>query len=291
MKISAVYLTKNEQEFLPLSVQTVLKHVDEVIIIDTRSTDRTLELAKVIEHQNPSKVRVLSWDTDFDESCEFACRNKAIKEATGDWLMILDADQLMSDNWIDYVKPLMLKRDVDSVAVLYEHLVGSYEYIHQSFYEKQHDPKKHPEVPLYQTVLFRKTPALLARAAADTCPQFRPQHHARFDESVPHQKAWKTANATVFHYGFAKRNMMYMAKYRIQRGDYGHEPERKADLIAQLDASGNPFKFIGNVHRVDYGPEYVPTVMREAFDTTYRLEIDDKGFIQKRTLIATGEAL
>lgn len=286
--ISAIYLVKDEEECLPLSVATVIDFVDEVIIIDTKSTDNTLALAKAMAAMN-NKVRVHSWDTDFDESYEFNLRNRARSLASSEWFLIMDADQLMSDGWRAAVGPLMRSHKTESIAVSYEHWVGSYEYIHNSFYEKQHGRNDDPDIPLFQTCLFRNTNSLIAKAAADHCPQFRPAHHSRHDESVPYENRARTADATMFHLGFAKRNSIYMGEYRVYRGDYGHDAADKDWRIAEIRQYHNGFRFVGSVHRVDYGPERAPSVMRHMFGNTYNLELDKDGFIQRRTFVSSGE--
>jgi tetratricopeptide (TPR) repeat protein len=58
--------------------------VDEIIVVDTGSTDRTVEIA----HQFGAKVSSFSWTNDFA-----AARNAALDQATGDWIFSLDADE------------------------------------------------------------------------------------------------------------------------------------------------------------------------------------------------------
>lgn len=286
--LSAIYLFKDEAEFLPLSVATVWDHVDEVILINTKSRDNSLQLAKELQAQRPRLVKVFDWPYDFDEHKEYVCRNEAIKLSRCKWLMIMDADQLMSDGWREKVQPHLRNPGCESLSVKFEHYVGSYKHIHKEFKEKQENPSLHPGIPLTQMVFFRKTRNLQCRPAAWGCPQFREFHHARFDESVPDDKRQKCWDATIFHYGFSKRNMMYMAEYRIRRGDYGHEDERKDQLIKELHESRNPFKFIGWVSPVDYGPEVSPAIIRTRFHD-YELTLDRDGRIQKRLHVPSGE--
>lgn len=288
VKISAIYLVKNEEEFIGKSIGSVIDGVDEVIVVNNRSTDGTMDEVAKCACDHPGKVRVFHHDTDFDASCEFNERNRALGYARYPWVMIVDADQIMSDGWRRAVSPFF-KPNYDAIRVKFEHLVGSYEYIHESFYDKQHGRIHDDSIPLFQTMFFRKQATLKCIPASASVPSFRPEHHARFDESVSRRMVGDCTGATVFHYGFAKRNMMYMAEYRIQRGDYGHDPDRKREMIEALRQSGNPFKFIGSVHRVDYGRERVPECMKQAFDNTYRLECDSNGFIQQRYCIKTGK--
>jgi hypothetical protein len=274
--ITALYLAKNEEEFLPLSVATII------------STDLTFPIAKKLEEKYPHKVRVHQFDEDFDKACEFNNRNKALKLVSSSWVMPLDADQLMSDGWYKWVRGPIHDKRYDAIRSRYEHYVGSYEHIHKAFYEKQKNNSLHPEVPLWQTTMFRMRPDLKCTPACLVDDRFREFHHASFDNSMVGRKFYNSGSTTVFHYGFSKRDMMGMSIYRIGRGDYGHDPELKQRMIAELKESGNPFKFIGSVQRVDYGKDQVPNVMRNMFGKTYKLELDKDGFIQSRIHIPSG---
>lgn len=289
--ITALFLVKDEIEFLPLSVASVIDDVDEVVIVDNESTDGTGEVARELAWKYPSKVKVIEMDGDFDKNCEYVNRNKALKYVTSSWVMVLDADQVMSDDWYRWVRKSLLNPKIDAIRVFYEHLVGSYEYIHKSFYEKQKNNSLHPDVPLWQTVLFRMRPDLECIPASRVNSFFKDFHHASFDNSMVNRQFFNCGSATVFHYGFAKKDMMKMSIYRIQRGDYGHDQDVKDRKIKELKESNNPFLFVGNVVRVGYGPERVPSIMRKKFGKTYKLELDRHGFIQSRTLIETGERL
>ncbi len=77
-------IVKNEEKFLPGCLESVKDAVDEIIIVDTGSTDRTVEIARSFN----AKIYHLEWKNDFS-----LARNESIKYATGDWVLILDADE------------------------------------------------------------------------------------------------------------------------------------------------------------------------------------------------------
>lgn len=278
MRLSVLYCTKNEAEFIELSVAAVAPFVDEIIIFDTLSTDGTLEIAREMAVKD-RRINVISHHEDFDAACEFNVRNLALKHCTQEWIAVLDADQLLSDNWLKSVYPLMQRKELECIGIRYEHLVGSYEYVHK------------PEcgVPSHVWCLFRNTPHLQCRPAAEVCSWAKPQHHASHERSCRSGSLIKSDDVMLFHYGFAKRGMMGMAIYRANRGDHGHEPDVKTARIKELQDSGNPFLFCGPVERVKYGKDHVPSVMRDAFDNTYRLVLDESDHIKDRIVIATGE--
>jgi len=82
--ISICMVVKNEEELLPDSLKGVSELADEIVVVDTGSSDRTVEIAK----RFGAKVAQHPWNDDFSE-----VRNASLQLATGDWIMILDADE------------------------------------------------------------------------------------------------------------------------------------------------------------------------------------------------------
>jgi glycosyltransferase involved in cell wall biosynthesis len=77
-------IVKNEEKSLPGCLDSVKDVVDEIIIVDTGSTDRTKEIA--VEYG--AKVYDFTWINDFA-----AARNESLKHCTGVWIIYLDADE------------------------------------------------------------------------------------------------------------------------------------------------------------------------------------------------------
>ena len=87
LKISACYIVKNEEKTLPRSIESLKSAVDEIIVVDTGSTDKTMEIAK----SYGAKIIETTWEDDFS-----APRNVAIDNANGDWIIFLDADEFFN---------------------------------------------------------------------------------------------------------------------------------------------------------------------------------------------------
>jgi glycosyltransferase involved in cell wall biosynthesis len=85
-RISAVINTLNEEKNLPFALRSVQSWVDEIIVVDMHSEDRTVEIAR----EFGAKVF-------FHERLDFAdpARAFALEQATGDWILILDADEVI----------------------------------------------------------------------------------------------------------------------------------------------------------------------------------------------------
>jgi len=87
--ISLVMIVKNEEENLSRCLESIYSYVDEIIIVDTGSTDCTMDVAK----RFGAKVYEFEWINDFS-----AARNYALEKSTSDWNIVLDADEYISSN-------------------------------------------------------------------------------------------------------------------------------------------------------------------------------------------------
>jgi tetratricopeptide (TPR) repeat protein len=82
--ISLCMIVKDEERFIEMCLRSVAAHVDEICIVDTGSTDRTLEIAA----RFGARVVHRPWRDDFAWA-----RNEALKMATKRWILVLDADE------------------------------------------------------------------------------------------------------------------------------------------------------------------------------------------------------
>jgi len=86
-KLSVLMITKNSAETLEKSLASIKKIADEIIIVDSNSTDRTVEIAK----NYLAKVYVKEF-SDIGKQ-----RIYGFKKATGKWVLILDCDEIVSE--------------------------------------------------------------------------------------------------------------------------------------------------------------------------------------------------
>ncbi len=82
--LSLCMIVKNEEKFLPRCLESIKGHVDEIIIVDTGSTDSTIEIAKGYN----AKIYHHPWENSFSKA-----RNYSLKYATCKWILVLDADE------------------------------------------------------------------------------------------------------------------------------------------------------------------------------------------------------
>ena len=86
--ISLCMIVKNEESVLEQCLMSVVNFVDEIIIVDTGSRDKTKEIA----FKYTNKVFDFKWENDFSKA-----RNYSIEKATNDWILILDADEVVEE--------------------------------------------------------------------------------------------------------------------------------------------------------------------------------------------------
>lgn len=83
-RISLCLIVRDEEKHLARCLSSVQDVVDEICLVDTGSTDATLEIARGFG----AKIRELPWPDDFAQA-----RNASLEMATGDWILVLDADE------------------------------------------------------------------------------------------------------------------------------------------------------------------------------------------------------
>ncbi|MFM1943285.1 MAG: hypothetical protein RI897_2267, partial [Verrucomicrobiota bacterium] len=88
-RLSVCLITRNEEKFLAQCLESVKGLAWQLIVVDTGSTDRTLEIAQ----EHGAEVSTFEWCDDFA-----AARNAALERARGDWVLVLDADEELSDD-------------------------------------------------------------------------------------------------------------------------------------------------------------------------------------------------
>lgn len=173
MKLSLCAIAKNESTSLPNCLKSVQKVVDEIIVLDTGSTDKTPEIAKNFG----AKVYHFQWCNDFS-----AARNEALKYVQGDWVLVLDADEVLKPEIIPQLKQVIQQPNLLVVNLVRQEIGAKqtpYSLVSRLF-------RKHPEV------------------------YFSRPYHAMIDDSVSlllqKEPQWQIASLSdvaILHYGYA----------------------------------------------------------------------------------------
>lgn len=171
-QISLCMIVKNEEKNLTDCLNSVKNLVDEMIVVDTGSTDKTKKIASDLG----AKVYDYVWQDNFAEA-----RNYALQFVHNDWILVLDADEVLTPQIIPQIEQVV-QGENNLVVNLIRHEIGALSSPYSSV-----------------SRLFRKHPQIL----------FSRPYHALIDDSVIALRAeechWQIIDLdeiAIEHYGY-----------------------------------------------------------------------------------------
>ncbi|MCR5446018.1 MAG: glycosyltransferase [Schwartzia sp.] len=109
LMISLCYIVKNEAAVLERSLLSAEKAADEIVVVDTGSTDDTMKIARA----HGARVFSYAWKEHFSDA-----RNFALEKATGDWVVFLDADEYFTKDTKKNIRNVIEKADRKGILLL-----------------------------------------------------------------------------------------------------------------------------------------------------------------------------
>mgnify|MGYP005831381299 CR=1 FL=1 len=116
--VSLCMIVKDEGENLPRCLRSARDFVDEIVVVDTGSTDRTMDLAAIFG----ARVFPIPWKNDFS-----VARNASLEKASCDWILVLDADEALSPRDLPAFRTLLANHPRKDCAFLVRTRNYSYE--------------------------------------------------------------------------------------------------------------------------------------------------------------------
>jgi glycosyltransferase involved in cell wall biosynthesis len=107
-RISLCMIAKNEEKNIGRCLQSVSGVVDEIIVVDTGSSDRTKQIAEGFG----AKVQSFIWNDNFSDA-----RNASLDLATGDWILFLDADEELAKESGPILRKTVLESEVEGYFI------------------------------------------------------------------------------------------------------------------------------------------------------------------------------
>ncbi len=112
-------MVKNEEKCILRAIDSVKPIVDEIVVVDTGSNDRTIELAKSAGAQ----IIEYTWDNDYPK-----IRNLALKTASSRWILVLDADEMIESNELALIQELIQTEDVHGYMMIQKSYTNTRKY-------------------------------------------------------------------------------------------------------------------------------------------------------------------
>jgi GT2 family glycosyltransferase/Tfp pilus assembly protein PilF len=170
--LSVCLIARNEERFLGQCLDSVKGLADQIVVVDTGSTDRTVEIART----HGAEVHAFTWCDDFS-----AARNAALEHARGDWVLMLDADEELPPAQHEALRKLLR-----AAAVI-------------SWRLRLQDVGREAEGCSYVPRLFRNAPGLFYVGRV---------HEQVFTSLEVRRQEWgletRMGDATLRHYGYTK---------------------------------------------------------------------------------------
>ncbi len=185
--LSACLIVKNEEKRLPQCLESLKAISNEIIVVDTGSSDRTVDIAKKYQ----ARVFDFEWCDDFSQA-----RNYAIAQAKGKWILVIDADEVLEQSAINPLQKVMQRQDCLAVNLLRSEIAT----------------KQAP----YSLVLrlFRNHPAI----------KFAGIYHESIDQSItdlqaqePHWQVVDVEIPVLRHYGYTDSEIQIKHKYEFAK--------------------------------------------------------------------------
>ncbi|MBN1156285.1 tetratricopeptide repeat protein [Candidatus Woesearchaeota archaeon] len=109
MKLALCMIALNEERYIADAIKSLKPVLDEIIVVDTGSTDRTKEIVKGLG----AKVIDFKWCDDFS-----AARNIGLDAATSDWIIVIDGDERISPKDLPIIKKLIEDKEADAYILI-----------------------------------------------------------------------------------------------------------------------------------------------------------------------------
>ncbi|MFP4542592.1 MAG: glycosyltransferase [Candidatus Kapaibacterium sp.] len=155
--LSLCMIVKNEEDNIESCIRSAKEAVDEVIVVDTGSEDKTMAIAE----KAGAKVYTFPWQDDFS-----LARNESIKRATGEWILYLDADERLKVEYPQKLREFLTGMDSETGGVnciiesAHSQLDGSAD-VHRGGYPRIFRNLGYPKVKFTGRVHEQITPSII----------------------------------------------------------------------------------------------------------------------------------
>ncbi len=301
--ITLSMIVKNEEKFLSGCLESVKGIVDEIVIVDTGSTDRTREIALSYN----AKLYDFEWINDFS-----AARNEALKHSNGRWILYLDADERLSEDSRKNIRQLLMNvsEDIGGIICTLESdhsLISGKTEIHRGGYPRLFRNYGYPSISFSGRVHEQITPSILALGKSLIFSDIVIQHlgynrsreemeqkiKRNYSMLIQHVKeeplnayAWYQLGQTLAHMRLIKEAEETI-KFAIESGNLSNSVYASAcATLSQL--TGNQKKFEEALHWAEKSLEKAPEQMYanhlKAYALMYLGRLDEAEYAFNETL-------
>ena len=202
--LSLCMIVKNEEDNLEKCLSLARPHVDEIVVVDTGSTDRTLEIAK----KYADVLDEIPWPGSFA-----VARNHSLSLANSDYILILDGDEYIEDQeaWKRIRNSLGLL-DIAALFLPVKNLLSDSNVVCADLFWQERVLRNHPDIRYHGSVHNQVMESILAHAEKTG------RHVVRLE-------------AEIVHTGYSLSEEDMVAKYQTRLDLLRHEYENPKDEV------------------------------------------------------------
>ncbi|WP_369018112.1 tetratricopeptide repeat protein [Thermatribacter velox] len=195
--VSACAIMKNEEQNLPRLLSALNGYVDEVVLVDTGSTDRSVEVARSFG----ARIYFHKWREDFS-----AAKNEALERAQGEWILFLDADEAMIPEDLKKLRLILTYTSHEAFMLPIKNFL---------------DPQERTYMLNYLVRVFRRRPEI----------RYQGRIHETVEGSLVElgKKAFKLYSIFVYHYGYKNQKKtarkVFSRNYELLLKEIKENPE------------------------------------------------------------------
>ena len=170
--LSLCMIVKNEEENLEKCLSLARPHVDEIVIVDTGSTDGTLEIAQ----RYADRLDEIEWPGSFS-----VARNHSLELATGDYILILDGDEYIesTESW-KKIRNSLGVLDIAALILPVKNLLTENNVVSADMFWQERVLRNHPDIRYHGRVHNQVMESIWAHAEQTG------RHIARLDAEIIH---------------------------------------------------------------------------------------------------------
>jgi len=195
-------IVKNEESCLGKCLESI-KELDEIVILDTGSSDKTGDVARA--HGATFIEGVYAWEDDFAKA-----RNKALEFASADWILVIDADETLSPGGVGIIREAIAKADAAVKIFRLDCVSACGTVSHTIVRVHRRLPEIHWRGPAHNYLSHQDGPALLAAITYG----WSPAHKADPDRTL------RILSKCVAENPDKPREIYYLAREWFSRGEY-----------------------------------------------------------------------
>lgn len=154
MGISVCIIAKNEEQNIERCLESVKGLADEIIFVDTGSTDKTIEIARKFT----DKIFHFKWNDNHSDA-----KNFALSHATKEWILSLDADETISPKDYERIRELTKKSEFVGFSLIqrnYTNRIGEFGWVSSRNDSYEESKKAFGYVPRKMVRLFKNDPRI-----------------------------------------------------------------------------------------------------------------------------------